>query len=54
MEDWRINIDPVLLEAYEMAMAEIRGENLTLAKARILRDLEILSEARKKIAAQKM
>ena len=54
MEDWRINIDPVLLEAYEMAMAEIRGENLTLAKARILRDLEMLSEARKKITAQKM
>ncbi len=54
MEDWRIDIDPALLEAYEMAMAEIRGEDLQLARARIQRELKMLSEARKRSALKKM
>ena len=48
MEEWRIDIDPVLLEAYEMAMAEIRGEDLVLAKARIQKKLAIQREAQQK------
>ena len=31
MEEWHLDVDPVLLEAYEMAMAEIRGEDLSFA-----------------------
>lgn len=49
LENWKINIDPVLLEAYELAMAQLRGENLADAKARISREMAALDEARKKL-----
>lgn len=49
MNNWKINIDPVLLEAYEYAMAILRGENPREAKKRIRQEIEMLSEERKKL-----
>lgn len=47
MNNWKIHIDPVLLEAYEYAMAILRGENPRDAKKRIAIEMEKLNEIRK-------